>query len=181
MARQKRKSSAAREGELSFGQVVGSFGVKGELRVHLHNRSSTLLHSGAQVVLASPGGERRTVQLRTRPGAKGRVLARITGVETPEAAVAFLDWEILVPEDLLPPLREGEFYHRDILRSAVEDTTGRDLGKVIEIHDNGPVEIWVLELPSGEQAYFPVLLDKLVEVDPKARRIVLAEGSIACG
>lgn len=180
MARPKKKSSAARDGELSFGQVVGAFGVNGELRVHLHNRSSTLLHGGGEVVLAGPKGERETVQLMTRGGTGGRVLARVRGVDTPEQVVAWLDWEILIPVSMLPELPEGEFYHHDILRAMVMDDQGKPLGMVTEIHDHGSVEVWVIKTPKGEEAYFPVLLENLVEVNPALRRIVLKAGVIQC-
>lgn len=180
MARPKKRSSAARDGELSFGQIVGAFGVNGELRVHLHNRSSTLLHGGEQVVLAGPKGQRETVQLLTRAGTGGRVLARVRGVDSPEQAVAWLDWEILIPESLLPELPDGEFYHHDILRAMVVDEAGTPLGMVTEIHDHGSVEVWVIKTPKGEEAYFPVLLDNLIEVNPVQRRIVLKTGVLQC-
>ncbi len=181
MARPKKKSSAARDGELSFGQIVGAFGVNGELRVHLHNRSSELLHLGEEVVLAGPRGEREIVQLMTRGGSGGRVLARVRGVNTPEQVAAWLDWEILVSESLLPELQEGEFYHHDILRALVVDEAGTPLGMVSEIHDHGSVEVWVIKTPKGEEAYFPVLLDNLIEVNTAQRRIVLKTGVIQCG
>lgn len=180
MARPKKRSSAARDGELSFGQIVGAFGVNGELRVHLHNRSSSLLHGGEQVVLAGPNGQYESVQLMTRSGSNGRVLARIRGVKTPEDAAKWLDWEILIPVSLLPALPEGEFYHHDILRAMVVDEDGALLGMVSEIHDHGSVEVWVIKTGSGDEAYFPVLLNNLVKVEPAQRRIVIKTGTLQC-
>lgn len=116
----------------------------------------------------------------TRSGSNGRVLARIRGVKTPEDAAKWLDWEILIPVSLLPALPDGEFYHHDILRAMVVDEDGTLLGMVTEIHDHGSVEVWVLKTGKGEEAYFPVLLDNLIQVDPAQRRIVIKNGSLQC-
>lgn len=173
------KSSQASPDELSFGEVVGVFGLKGELRVHLHNRSSSLLEAGAHVALISPSGERRTGHLRTRSGAKGRVLAVFQGCTTPEDAAALKGWEIAIPQSMLPALDDGEYYHRDILGSQVQDTEGTALGVVTEIWDTGPVDLWVVRTPDGEDAYVAVLEDRVLQVDPAAKRIVVQVGACA--
>ena len=45
------KPSRAGPDEVSLGWIVGVFGVRGEVRLHLHNRSSQLLRGGQMVDL----------------------------------------------------------------------------------------------------------------------------------
>ena len=71
---------------LRLGHVSGVFGVRGEVRLFLHNRESTLLNKGRNVVLVSPEGERLAVSLRSRPGAGRRSLGVTDGLSPPAGA-----------------------------------------------------------------------------------------------
>lgn len=164
------KSSPAEGGELQIGRIVGVFGLGGEVRVHLHNRESSLLDDGRRVVLRSQEGLRREVMVRTRGGAGGRVLASIEGVADREAARALMGWEILVPSMGLPPLPEGEYYHRDLIGLQVLTESGTPLGRLAEIHGHGGVDVWVVR-GEGDDVYIPALKRLIVSVDPERREV----------
>lgn len=171
-----RTSSSAGPGELSLGTVVGVYGTRGELRIHLHDRTSTLLHSGGDVVLCGPDGERRPVKMTTRAGSGGRVLARVTPpVRGRDAALALKDWEIVADEGILPALDEGEYYHRDLLGLSVEDASGTVFGELLEIHEAGPIDIWTVSGPDGGR-FVPALADNIVAVDVPGGRVILRDG-----
>lgn len=161
------RSSRAEDGELSFGEIIGVFGVHGELRLFLHNRESELLNEGREVTLISPEGERRVVQLRTRSGAGGRVLGQVEGVRDPESAKALMNWEIVLRADALPQLDEDEFYHAQLLGLRVRTDAGRELGTIREIWSNGPVDVWEARGPGG-QAFIPALSENILAVDLEA-------------
>jgi 16S rRNA processing protein RimM len=167
------KRSSARPDEIGLGYVSGVFGVRGELRLFLSNRDSDFLSpTPREVSLISPEGERRTVVLAARPGAGGRVLGRIDGVEDREGARALLGWEIVVPRAELPPTDEGEYYHFQLLGLEVVDDSGRRVGELAEIYD-GEVDIWVVRGPGGPH-YLPALKERVrVELD-RGRIVVLA-------
>ncbi len=149
--------------ELVLGRVVGLFGVRGELRLLLYNPQSELLSQARPVVLRSRAGERRHVRLRTRPGAGKRILGTIDGVRDREVARELLDWEILVRRDELPPLEPGSWYVSDLLDLPVRGASGRPLGRLVAVHQSGPVDVWELK-SSRCTRYFPVLRDYVIEV-----------------
>ena len=39
---------------------------------------------------------------------------KCTGIDTPEDAAKYRNWEMLVPRDKACPLKEGEFYVEDL-------------------------------------------------------------------
>ena len=163
--------SRARADEVSLGRIVGVFGTRGEVRVHLYNRESTLLHEGRVVHFIDPEGERSQRRIRTRPGAGGRVLAEIEGVVDRDRAREWMGWEFVLEKTALPPAEEGAWYHHQLLGLEVVTREGVSLGKLAEIQDSGPTDTWVVR---GEEEHFlPAIAKVILDVDLKTGRILV--------
>lgn len=155
------------------------FGIRGEVRLMLHHRESQTLFTEREVTLVGPAGERRVVRMLARPGAGKRVLAKISGVDTPEAASALHGWSIVVERALLPPPAAGEYYIHDLLDLPVFDASGNALG-VLEDVVAGPRDIWVIKGEAGE-GFVLASPTNIVSVDVPGRRIVVADGALDSG
>ena len=163
--------SRARADEISLGRIVGVFGTRGEVRVHLYNRESTLLHEGRAVQFVDPEGERRELKIRTRPGAGGRVLAEIEGVKDRDEAREWMGWEFVLAKADLPPAEDGTWYHHQVLGLEVFTSGGDSLGRLVEVQESGPTDTWVVR---GEEEYFlPAIATVILEVDLSAGRILV--------
>lgn len=100
--------------------------------------------------------------MKTRGGSSGRVIARVDGLRDREEARALIGWTIEGAEQLLPPLQDGEYYHRDLL--GLDVWRGETcLGRLVEIHSTGPVDIWTVR--GDEEHHIPALNDFIQEVD----------------
>lgn len=158
--------------EIELGQVVGVFGVRGELRVHLHShRESVLLDRDWQVVLIGPDGARRSAALRCRPGAGKRILGRIKGVDSRESAAALMRTRIAIPRDSLPEPGEGEFYVADLQGLSVE-VDGARRGKVVDVASTAGGDLLELDI-DGEVLFVAFASEAVLEVDPEGGRLVL--------
>ncbi len=169
------RNSRAAPDEVALGWIVGVFGIRGEVRVHLHNRESDLLRDGREVVLIGPDGRRVRRTLRTRSGAGGRVLGRLEGVQDRDAARAWMGWEIVLPAEELPDPGPDTWYVRDLLGLEVQDEQGSRLGRLVEVHATGPVDVWEIEGDDGPW-FLPALKERIVAVDLQARRVVVRGG-----
>lgn len=167
--------SLARADELSLGTITGVFGVKGEVRLFLHNPSTELFEDYLDVTLAWPDGQREVVSLGARPGAGRRIIGLIEGVETVEDAEGLIGAEILIAKDRLPPPEEGAWYHHQILGTPVRTASGTPLGSLAEILPSGDVDIWIVR-GLGEERYIPALKANLVDVRP-GQEIVVTDGA----
>ncbi len=157
--------------ELEFGEIVGVFGVQGEVRLHLHHRDSSLLAKGLEVVLVDPDGGRWLSTLRTREGAGRRVLGRLGSPLSREDAAALKGWRVRVRVADLPPLQPGEFWVWQVLGAEVLVEQER-VGTVCEVHSTGPVEVFEVR-PSGggDSVFVPALTEHVGHVE--AGRVVL--------
>ena len=148
------------------------FGVRGEVRLMLHHREGSTLFTERTVTLVSADGERRDVRLRARSGAGKRVLARISGVDTPEQAAALMGWAIVVDRATLPAPAEGEYYIHDLLELPVFDAQGAALGTLADVVNSPQHDIWVVEGARGE-SFVLATPENVVSVDVPGRRIVM--------
>jgi len=160
--------------------VNGVFGVHGEVRLMLHHREGETLFSSRNVTLVSPSGERRAVRVIARPGAGKRVLARLEGVTTPEAAAAFMGWAIVVDRAELPAPADGEYYIHDLLDLPVFDEAGVALGTLADVVTGQERDIWVVQTDSGE-GFVIASPENIVSVDVPGRRLVVAVGALSLG
>lgn len=159
-----------------LGEVIGVFGIRGELRILLHHREGSTLGRARDVELILPTG-RRTVRMSTRAGAGKRVLARVEGIDTPERAAELVGARIEVDRPSLPPPADGEFYVHDLLGLEVVDAAGTVYGVLTDVVA-GEVDVWVI----GEGTGF-VVADRasILRVDLAERRVHVAVGAVETG
>ena len=140
--------------EVELGFVSGFFGVRGEVRLHLHNRESEFFASAREAILVGPGGERVAARIRARPGAGKRILGRIDGVGDRNQAEAWHQWRIVVPRSSLPALDDDEFYLTDVEGMEVH-VEGERIGTVRRVHATGPIEVLEVKVRGKEPLFVP--------------------------
>jgi 16S rRNA processing protein RimM len=164
---------------IELGSVVGVFGVRGEVRLHLHNREDSVLAQPRPVWLRGVDGVERPAAVSVRPGAGKRIIGRVEGVTTPEAAAELVGAAVLIDRDQLPEPHDGEYYVADLLGLSVEDEAGTVLGTLSDVVP-GERDVWVVALDQGDAFLLPGP-DTVLRVDPEAGVIVVAEGALTAG
>lgn len=149
--------------EVELGYVSGFFGVRGEVRLHLHNRESRFFAKTRSVVLVAKDGRRRSARLSARAGAGRRVIGRISGVNFRDQSVEYKDWRIVVQREQLPELEDDEFYLADVEGLAVL-VDGQRVGRVKAIHATGSIEVLELDLGDKDPEFVPCRAE-LVTID----------------
>ncbi len=171
-------------GEVLVASINGVFGVRGEVRLFLHDRQSRTLSEPRRVTIISPAGERRDVGISVRSGAGKRVIAKIEGIETPEDAHDYMDWSVVVPRSALPATAPGEYYVHDLLdlpvfeREAAESdpTLDTPLGKLEDVVA-GERDVWVITGDDGAERFLVAGPGEVLEVDLAGGRLVIRRGA----
>ncbi len=166
------------DGELELAEIVGIFGVRGEVRLHLHNRESDWLDRWRDLVVMAPDGRRYAAKVKARGGSSDRVIAAIQGIEDRDVARGLAGCKIVVDRSRLPKPAEGEVYVWQIVGLPVFTPDGVERGKVVEVHTNCPTPILEVALPGVRDPAFVVLLPGTVDIDVAAKRVQVPEDAL---
>lgn len=108
--------------------LAGAFGVRGEIKCDPSNAGRTLFVAGARFGLQSADGYREIVVTGVREH-KGRLLIRIEGIESVEAAQALNGASLSVERDRID-LGSDEYLDDDLCGLEVRAVDGRNYGPV---------------------------------------------------
>lgn len=114
--------------------VTGARGLTGEVKLKSFTEDPEAVF--AYGPLSDETGT-RTFSGRCAGRAKGRVFARIDGVNDRSGAEALKGARLYAPRAALPEPAEDEFYHADLIGLAAETPGGAALGAVRAVHDFG--------------------------------------------
>lgn len=114
-----------------------------------------------------PGRKEMQVVSARQHGAK--LIAKLAGVETPEAAQLLKGCTLAVPRAALPEAGPGRYYWADLVGAEVVNRSGASLGRVGRVFDNGAHD--VIEVEGERQRLLPWVEGVIERVDTGARRI----------
>ena len=95
------------------GIVRNPHGLTGKFKVESTSGETEHFSSFTEVTLKN-GDIEKTVKVESVSGSTASLLMKCTGIDTPEDAAKYRNWEMLVPRDKACPLKEGEFYVEDL-------------------------------------------------------------------
>ena len=156
---------------LELGQIVGTHGVRGELRVNpwcdtpdFAKRFKTLYWD--------KNGEKPVTVLSCRPHGN-IVLLRLEGVETMEAAQALKNRMLyLRREDA--KLAPGVWFIEELIGcDALDADDGRRYGTLTEVSQTGANDVWHITAEDGQEYLVPAIPDVVIDADVANNRVLL--------
>jgi 16S rRNA processing protein RimM len=156
------------ERRIALAAVAGAHGVTGELRLKLFSDSIESLSQHKSLFVG--GAERRL--LAVRDSGKSAV-ARFDGIVDRSAAEALRGSLVEVDRSALPRLKEGEYYHADVIGLAAFDRSGARIGVVTAVENYGAGDLLEIEREDGKSSLIPFrkgiadLEDGRIVVDPE--------------
>ncbi len=101
-----------------------------------------------------------------------RALLKFTGIETPEDLVQYRDWTIEIPESEARKLDSDEYFLHDLIGLVLVDSSGAELGRVIDAYEGGSGVL--LEVERGSHKFdVPFASDICKTIDIAGKRIVV--------
>jgi len=134
-------------------RTVKAFGIRGEVAAEILTDFPERFADVESVTLRR-GGERREVTLEGHRFHKGRVLLKFAGVDTMSDAELFAGFDVVVADDELYELPEGEdlYYDFDLVGCSVETAGGEVVGKVGGVVRTGAGALLSVRRPGGREA-----------------------------
>jgi 16S rRNA processing protein RimM len=153
------------------GVVARPHGLRGELRVRLHNPDSGVLSDLTEIEIEGRG---RYAILGARPE-RDAVLLRLVGCQTREAAEALRGLSLRVPRAALPAPDEDEYYFCDLVGLRVVDPEGTPRGRVRDVHEGPGHATLLVDCDDGRGIEVPMAEAWVLSVEIAAGRIVIRD------
>ena len=151
-----------------LGEIVGSYGVQGWLRVRSYTEAPDALLGYPTWWLKPVHGalwrEFRRIDGRLHSGA---LVVALDGIGSREAALAMKGAEIGVRRDALPPAAPGEIYWGDLPGLVVRNRAGVVLGEVRRVTEHGAHPLLCVARPRGSPGperlipFVPAVVDRV--------------------
>jgi len=160
----------AQETLLHVADVVGTHGLRGDLKVRSHSGDPDVLLTLAEIRLEPPGRGLIVAQVSRQTPHKGVVLMRLKGYETIELAEPLVGSKVKIPASALPELDEDEYYWEELSGLRVIDRHYGDLGRLVRIFTTAAHDTYVVEGAYGE-VLIPAVKEFVVAIDLEQQKI----------
>ena len=157
---------------LEIGQIVNTFGIKGQVKVKPFtddiNRFDEL-----KEVYAEKKHELKLFQIEKVNYSKNMVILKLKGIETPEQAETLRNSYLKINRKDAKKLPEGTYYIADLIGLDVYTDEDKFLGKVDYIYNAGSSDIYVVKDEQGKEVLLPAIKDVLKQVDLENGKIIV--------
>ncbi len=131
---------------IQVGHINGTYGVKGWLRIYsyMQPRVGILQYSNWKIEHKNTLLSFKLEDGKEHKGGQS-ILAKLAGLDSPEASINYQKSTIYIDDDQLPPLQEGEYYWHELIGKEVINSDGIVMGKVIDLMETGANDVLVVE------------------------------------
>ena len=148
------------------GEIVGVFGVHGELKVRPLSDIPERFAIGGVLYLGDRHEPHTITKARLRPGSH---IIALSGVESANDAERLRGQLLAIPSSALASLAPDQFYQHDILGLRVEHVNGSPLGVIVDIINTGASDLYVVRNEAtGAERMLPAVKAFIKEVDVAA-------------
>lgn len=153
---------------VAIGQIAGSHGVKGELKVKDFAGYSARFKALKRVFLPGAGDNAIEYPITGARAHQGMPLLTLAGIDDRDKADALRGQTLYIASDDRQPLAEGEYYQTDLLGLTVLLPDGAKLGELVDIIETGANDVYEVRGPGGP-FLIPAIKDVIGKVDLEAR------------
>ena len=161
------------KGNVIVGKIVRSHGLSGDLKVQPLTDNPDRFGPGKKVLVQFRDQEFEVVVDRVRP-LRDHLLIAFTEYGSRSQVEPWVGGWILVPEDELPDLPDGQYYHFQIVGMQVFDQeSGEPLGEIAEILSTGSNDVYVVRSGDKERL-IPATQEIIQEIDIRQNRMMVS-------
>ncbi len=144
---------------IDTGRIVGTHGIRGEMRLEVWADSPQFL-SGIKQLYLSDKGENAFSVVAARPH-KNICILKVKGVDTIEEAEKYRG-KVVYINRADKRLEKGRYYIQDLIGCRVfDENSGREYGIISEVSQTGANDVW--HIKSGEKEYLIPVIPQVVK------------------
>lgn len=155
-----------------IGQIVNTFGIKGEVKVKPFTAYMERFEEFENVIIKK-NNEEKEYKIQNVKYQKNVVILKLEGIDRIEEAEKLRNAYIEITREMAGELEEGTYYIADLLNLEVYTDEGALLGKVDDIYNNGSSDIYVIKNEIGKQILLPAIEEVIKKVDLQENKIIV--------
>ena len=124
--------------------------------------------AGYNSLLILRDGKKQAADIASLQKRGARLLVKLKGIDSPEAARVYIGCDIGMYREALPSLPSGQYYWHQLIGLSVVNLHGALLGKVTDIRETGANDVLVISTDGEKQRklLIPLVMDVFVkEID----------------
>ena len=157
---------------LEIGQIINTFGIKGEVKV-FPLTDDIKRFDDLETVYVKTKKESQLYNIESIKYHKNFVLIKFKEINTVEQAETLRNSYLEVDREQAIPLNEGEYFIADLIGLEVYSDEGKLIGKVDDIYNTGANDIYVVKDDLGKQTLLPGIKDVIKNVDLEKGQIIV--------
>lgn len=154
-------------GFIAVGRVLASWGRRGEVKVEPLTDFPDRFNPGCQLYLRE-----RAMSIEGSHWQKGRMILKLAGTDSIDAAEKLRGEWLTVPEAERRPLEAGQYYVDQVMGLEVYNGEGRLLGTVGDVLHTGGNDVYVVS-GQGQELLLPAIEDVVRSIDLEQRRMIV--------
>lgn len=161
-------------GFIEIGGIAKAHGIRGEFCVKSYAESPEVFGRVAALFIQKGKERPKPLTVKSWREHKGLVLLKCQGVDDRNEAEALRGCSILIHEDDLPELDEGEHYIIDMLGCRVQLEDGTGIGVLESFYENAEQDTWVIKTDDKKEILLPAVPEFVLDVDLDEEVIIIA-------
>ena len=149
---------------LECGKIVGTHGVRGEVRIESWCDSPEVITNLPKILLPGQDGNLKEVRITRAFVGRGQAVLALEGISDMDAALRLKNTVVYAKREDIP-LQEGATFIADLIGLPVTDAdTGRVYGKIKDVSQMPSSDMYLIETKAGD-VLFPAVEEFVVRVD----------------
>ena len=157
---------------LEVGQIVNTFGIKGEVKV-IPFTDDIKRFDELKNVYVKTKKESKQYKVENVKYHKNMVLIKLEGINNVESAETLRNAFLEIDRKDAIPLEKGTYFIADLIGLEVYTEEGKLLGKVDDIYNTGSNDIYVVKDELGKQILLPGIKEVIKEVLLEQEKIIV--------
>ena len=157
---------------LEIGQIVNTFGIKGEVKVVPFTDDISRFDELKKVYIKNKNQEKQ-YKIENVKYHKNMLLIKFSGIDKIEDAEMLKNKYLEIDREDAIPLEEGTYFIADLIGLEVYTEDGNLLGKVEDIYNTGSKDIYVVKDELGKQVLLPGIDEVIKNVDLENSKIIV--------
>ena len=154
-------------------RIIKARGIRGEVACNVETDFPERFSSLEEVNVWMLDGASRRLKVEGHWFHNGRVILKFAGFDTMTAAQNLAGGRLVIAEEDLRALSEGEFFEHQVIGSQAVTPEGRSLGSVARVLRTGGTDVLVIRDEDGRERLIPFVDDICTNIDVTAKRITI--------